>query len=68
VPLLPLSQLPERFRELDPDQAYYLHCKAGGRSMRAVQFLRQQGFKNLKSVRGGIDAWSEQIDPRVPKY
>ncbi len=68
VPLLPLSQLPLRFQELDPDQTYYLHCKAGGRSLQAVQFLRQQGFKSLKSVRGGINAWSEQIDPRVPKY
>jgi adenylyltransferase/sulfurtransferase len=43
-------------------------CKAGVRSMRAVEFLRQQGFQRLKSVRGGILAWSEQIDPRVPKY
>ena len=68
VPLLPLSQLPQRFTELDPAQSYYLHCKAGGRSLQALQFLRQQGFQRLKSVRGGITAWSEQIDPRVPKY
>jgi sulfur-carrier protein adenylyltransferase/sulfurtransferase len=68
VPLLPLSQLLQRFRELDPDQPYYLHCKAGGRSMKALEFLRQQGFKNIKSVKGGIDAWSDQIDPTVPKY
>ena len=68
VPLLPLSQLPQRFTELDPGQSYYFHCKAGGRSLQAVQFLRQQGFQHLKSVRGGITAWSEQIDPRVPKY
>ena len=68
VPLLPLSQLSERFAELDPEQTYYLHCKAGGRSLQAVQFLRQQGFKHLKSVKGGITAWSEQIDPSVPKY
>jgi molybdopterin/thiamine biosynthesis adenylyltransferase/rhodanese-related sulfurtransferase len=68
VPLLPLSQLAQRFTELDPGQTYYLHCKAGGRSLQAVQFLRQQGFKHLKSVKGGITAWSEQIDPGVPKY
>ena len=68
VPLVPLSQLAQRFKELDPEQAYYIHCKAGGRSMKALQFLRQQGFKNLKSVAGGITAWSEQIDPSVPKY
>ncbi len=66
--LLPLSQLQRRFGELDPNQSYYLHCKAGGRSMQALQFLRQQGFKNLKSVKGGITAWSNEIDPTVPKY
>jgi len=68
VSLLPLSQLAARFGELDPNQAYYLHCKAGGRSMKALQFLREQGFKNLKSVKGGILAWSGEIDPKVPKY
>jgi rhodanese-related sulfurtransferase len=40
----------------------------GGRSMKALQFLRQQGFKDVKNVAGGIDAWSDQIDPGVPKY
>jgi adenylyltransferase/sulfurtransferase len=68
VSLLPLSQLQQRFTELDPDQAYYIHCKMGGRSMQALQFLRRHGFKSLKNVAGGIDAWSEQIDPSVPKY
>jgi adenylyltransferase/sulfurtransferase len=68
VPLLPLSQLAARFGELDPDQAYYIHCKAGGRSMKALQFLREKGFKNLKSVKGGILSWSAEIDPKVPKY
>ena len=66
--LLPLSQLAHRFKELDADQAYYLHCKMGGRSMKALEFLRQQGFKNLKNVAGGITAWSNEIDPSVPKY
>jgi sulfur-carrier protein adenylyltransferase/sulfurtransferase len=68
VRLLPLSQLPQRIGELDPQRSYYLHCKAGGRSLKAVQFLKQHGFKNVKSVRGGITAWSDQIDPAVPKY
>lgn len=66
--LLPLSQLVQRFNELDRDQTYYLHCKAGGRSMQALEFLRQQGFKSLKSVKGGITAWSNEIDPSVAKY
>jgi adenylyltransferase/sulfurtransferase len=68
VPLLPLSQLNNRFTELDPNQQYYLHCKAGVRSLKALGFLRQQGFKYLKSVKGGITAWSDEIDRNVPRY
>ena len=68
VPLLPLSQINERFTELDPNQQYYLHCKAGVRSLKALNFLRQQGFKYLKSVKGGITAWSEEVDSKVPRY
>jgi adenylyltransferase/sulfurtransferase len=66
--LVPLSSLSERFTELDPSQPYYLHCKAGGRSMTALAFLRERGFKHLKSVKGGITAWSDEIDRTVPKY
>ena len=68
VPLVPLSQIQQRFTELDPNQQYYLHCKAGVRSLTALNFLRQQGFKYLKSVKGGITAWSEEIDSQVPRY
>jgi adenylyltransferase/sulfurtransferase len=68
VPLLPLSALPQRFTELDPNQAYYLHCKGGVRSLKALAFLKERGFKHLKSVRGGLTAWSDEIDPSVPKY
>jgi adenylyltransferase/sulfurtransferase len=66
--LLPLSELPKRFTELDPNQPYYIHCKSGGRSMKVLKFLREQGFKHLKSVKGGITAWSDEIDSSVPKY
>ena len=66
--LLPLSQLVRRFRELDPNQMLYLHCKVGARSMQALQFLREQGFQSLKNVKGGIDAWSNEIDSSVPRY
>src|SRR5580658_722137 len=68
VPLFPLSTLPRQFTELDPNQQIYIHCKSGVRSMRALQFLREQGFKYLKSVKGGISAWSDEIDHNVPKY
>ncbi len=68
VSLIPLSTLAERCGDLDPDQSYYIHCKSGGRSMTALNFLRQRGFKHLKSVKGGITAWSDEIDPSVPRY
>jgi adenylyltransferase/sulfurtransferase len=66
--LVPLNTLPTRIAELDPNQPYYIHCHSGGRSMMAVQFLRERGFKHLKSVKGGITAWSDEIDRTVPKY
>jgi len=68
IPLYPMSTLQQRFTELDPNQQYYIHCKSGVRSLRALQFLREQGFKYLKSVKGGIGAWSDEIDHSVPKY
>jgi rhodanese-related sulfurtransferase len=60
--------LAQRFTELDPNRHYYLHCKMGGRSLQALQFLREHGFKQLKSVHGGITAWAREIDPTVPQY
>jgi molybdopterin/thiamine biosynthesis adenylyltransferase/rhodanese-related sulfurtransferase len=68
VPQIPLSQLERRFTELDPNAQYYIHCKSGVRSMNALKFLRGQGFKYLKNVKGGINAWSEEIDSKVPRY
>ena len=68
VPLHPLSTLPQRFTDLDPNVQYYIHCKSGVRSMKALRFLREQGFKYVKSVKGGISAWADEIDPNVPKY
>ncbi len=68
VPQIPLSQIEQRFTELDPNAQYYIHCKSGVRSMKALQFLRGQGFKYLKNVKGGILAWSEEIDSNVPRY
>lgn len=68
VDLFPLSTITRQFTELDPNQQLYIHCKAGKRSLKALEFLRQQGFKYVKSVKGGIDAWSDQIDHSVPKY
>ncbi len=68
IPLIPLADLPSRFTELDPNQQLYIHCKSGIRSLKALRFLREQGFKYVKSVKGGINAWSDEIDHSVPKY
>jgi rhodanese-related sulfurtransferase len=68
VPRLPLGQLQQRFTELDPNAQYYIHCKVGMRSLNALNFLRQQGFKYLKRVKGGITAWSEEIESQVLRY
>ena len=66
--LIPLGELPERLIELDQNETLAVHCKTGGRSARAVKLLREAGFENVYNVRGGITAWSEEIDPSVPKY
>ena len=68
VPQIPLSVLNQRFTELDPNQQLYIHCKSGVRSMKALNFLREQGYKYVKSVKGGISAWADEIDPSIPKY
>jgi len=66
--LLPLSELPRRWRELDSQKTLYLHCKAGARSLQAVTFLKQLGFRSVKSVRGGLMAWVREIDPGFPLF
>jgi molybdopterin/thiamine biosynthesis adenylyltransferase/rhodanese-related sulfurtransferase/molybdopterin converting factor small subunit len=65
--LIPLGELDKRAGELDKSRKLIVHCKMGGRSARAVQFLRAQGF-DATNVAGGIHAWSERIDPSVPTY
>jgi sulfur-carrier protein adenylyltransferase/sulfurtransferase len=67
VMFLPLSELQLRLDELDPNETYYIHCRSGGRSMRLVHFLKENGFKNVKSVAGGIHAWADTFDPAMPK-
>lgn len=59
--LIPLGQLPARLDELNRDQLIIVHCKSGGRSSRAVAFLKGEGFKNVKNLKGGITAWREVV-------
>jgi adenylyltransferase/sulfurtransferase len=66
--LIPLGELPKRLSELDPSAEYVMHCKMGGRSAKAVDLLKQSGFKRVINMAGGIIAWSDKVDPTVPKY
>jgi sulfur-carrier protein adenylyltransferase/sulfurtransferase len=66
--LIPLPELPDRVSELDVTNDIVAYCKVGGRSARAVEFLRQAGFSRLHNLKGGINAWSEEVDASVPKY
>lgn len=66
--LIPLDDLPERVHELDSSREIVVHCKVGSRSARVVNFLRQSGFKKVKNLAGGIDAWAAKIDPSLPRY
>jgi rhodanese-related sulfurtransferase len=67
--LMPMGDVPSRANaELDPDEAVVILCHAGVRSMNVTAWLRNQGFEKAQSLRGGIDAWSREIDPSVPRY
>ncbi|MEM0915551.1 MAG: rhodanese-like domain-containing protein [Planctomycetota bacterium] len=68
--LIPMNEIAARLDELADlkDRTVVVHCHLGGRSLRVTQFLRQQGFADVKSLAGGIDAWSQSIDPDVPRY
>jgi adenylyltransferase/sulfurtransferase len=68
APLIPLGQLPARVGELDPDKHIVVHCRSGKRSADAVEFLRKSGFERVQNLRGGILAWADKIDPKMPKY
>ena len=66
--LIPLNDLPKRVGELDASREMVVHCKLGGRSAKAVEFLRQSGFGKVHNLTGGINAWAERVDPKMAKY
>jgi len=66
--LIPLGELPKRVHELDSSREIIVHCQRGGRSARAVELLKQMGFRKIKNLLGGIDAWAARIDPSLPRY
>ncbi len=66
--LIPLGDLAERVHELDTSREIVVYCKSGQRSGRAVEFLRSIGFRYVRNLSGGINAWAERVDPTMPKY
>lgn len=67
--LIPLGQVVGRMSEIDPSRETVVHCKLGGRSAKAIEALTRAGFAGrLVNLKGGITAWSNEVDPGVPKY
>jgi rhodanese-related sulfurtransferase len=67
--LIPLGEILSRMDEIDPNRDTVVHCKMGGRSAQAILALERAGFTGkLRNLRGGITAWSNDVDPKVPKY
>jgi len=66
--LIPQNEVPQRIGEIDRNQEIIVQCKSGGRSQRIAEFLKQSGYPNVTNLAGGILAWSDEVDPRVPKY
>jgi len=66
--LIPLGDLPKRVNELDSARNIVAHCRSGVRSAKAVTFLQQAGFRKVWNLKGGILAWSDEVDPSIPKY
>ena len=66
--LIPLGDLAKRVSDLDSAVEIVAHCKSGVRSAKAVEFLKQAGFRKVRNMKGGILAWSDKVDPSVPKY
>lgn len=65
---IPMGTVPLRLSELDPQQPIACLCHHGGRSMQVAQFLQSRGFEHVANIAGGINAWSAELDPAIPRY
>lgn len=65
---IPMGVIPPRLQELDPEQPIACLCHHGARSMQVASFLKAQGFAHVANIAGGINAWSAEVDPSVPRY
>jgi adenylyltransferase/sulfurtransferase len=67
--LIPLGEIMKRMDEIDETKETIVHCKSGGRSGKAIEAMQRAGFNgDLKNLKGGITAWSDEVDPTIPKY
>lgn len=65
---LPMGDIPTRQQEIDAERDIVIYCHHGQRSMNVALWMREQGFETVRSLSGGIEAWSVEIDPSVPRY
>jgi len=65
---IPMGVIPPRLSELDPEQPIACLCHHGGRSMQVASFLKSRGFAHVANIAGGINAWSAELDPSIPRY
>ena len=65
---IPMDQVPQRLKELNPEHTYAVLCHHGRRSQQVANFLDSQGFSHLVNVAGGIDAWAESLNPEMARY
>ena len=65
---IPMNEIPGRLGQLDPGRAVAVLCHHGTRSMRVAMFLQANGFDTVANIAGGIEAWSQELDPSVPRY
>ena len=66
--LIPLDQLLNRLHELDSARDIVAYCRSGARSAKAIEVMQEAGFRKLRNLKGGILAWSDEVDPSLPKY
>jgi rhodanese-related sulfurtransferase len=68
--LIPMAEIQYRLEEIEPyrEKQIVIHCHHGGRSLRVTNYLRQSGFAHATNMAGGIDQWSREIDPSIPRY
>lgn len=65
---IPLGEIPERWRELDPDASYVVICRSGARSGQVVRFLKSLGFKDVRNLSRGMNGWAREVDPSLATY